>query len=270
MNDLDILNAGVKSIFDFGKDDLMPHFIYCGRYYFRENEQIEKLKEIILTEMRKYEIQSSILTMLWMGRRNLLTKENVKKAYEGKLKNDNNFQFPVWKYYDVSINDDLERFLINLQNQEEVKDERVSSFFTPKLTNEELELVQEGNEEHLNTYLYYIDGKNPDVDVEEMKKSDSKSKYVHVNCFRGTIPLRLETSENEDQTKRDFFWTTLTWIENGFNCEIEVEVPKMSENQKQMPTDRDKDKMIQNHLIRLIHAAKCQRRADNQDGQVRF
>ena len=35
-------------------------------------------------------------------------------------------------------------------------------------------------------------------------------------------------------------------------------------------TDPDKRKMIQNQLIILIHAAKCQKRADNQDGQVSF
>ena len=34
--------------------------------------------------------------------------------------------------------------------------------------------------------------------------------------------------------------------------------------------DADKRKMIQNQLIILIHAAKCQKRADNQDGQVNF
>ena len=36
----------------------------------------------------------------------------------------------------------------------EVKKEDVWSFFTPKLTNEELKLVQEGNEEHLKSYRY--------------------------------------------------------------------------------------------------------------------
>ena len=85
----------------------------------------------------------------------------------------------------------MERFLINLQNQEEVKEEEVLSFFTPKLTNKELTLVQEGNEEHLKTYAEYFAGNNPDVNVEEMKKSDSKSKYIHGFCWRITIPLTL-------------------------------------------------------------------------------
>ena len=194
INDLDIFDAGVKSVFNYGKDDLMPHFIYCGLYYFDQPERLQKLKEMLLAKMRKYRIQSSILTMLNMVRFNLVTKEKVKKAAEGKLKNDED-----WEHYEGSINDDLERFFKNLQNQKEVKLEYVPSFFTPKLTNEELKLVQEENKEHLNTYLDYYNGKNPDVDVEEMKKSDSKSKYVHGSCVRFTIPLSLETIANEDE-----------------------------------------------------------------------
>ena len=144
--------------------------------------------------MRKYGIQSSILTMLHMRRLNLVTKETVKKAAEGKLQNDAD-----WKRYEGSINDDLERFFINLQNQKEVKTEFVQSFFTPKLTNEELKRVQEGNEQHLKTYSAFYYGLNTDVDVEEMKKSDSKSKYVHGQCWRRIIPLRLEPITNEDK-----------------------------------------------------------------------
>ena len=83
-------------------------------------------------------------------------------------------QFPLGNY-EGSVNDDLERFLINLQNKKEVKYEFVESFFTPKLTNEELKLVKEGNKEHLKTYWHHFCGRNPDVNVKKMKKSDSKS-----------------------------------------------------------------------------------------------
>ena len=193
-NDVDILDAGVKSVFDFGKDELMPHFVYCGNYYLLEEKRMLKLREIILTKMRKYGVQSSIVTMMWMIRWNLVTKEKVKKAAEGKLKNDQD-----WEYKEGSINDDLERFFTNLRNQKGVKIENAFSFFTPKLTNEELKLVQERNKEHLKAYSDYFGGKIPDVDVEEMKKSDSKSKYVHGYCWRLTIPLTLETTANEDE-----------------------------------------------------------------------
>ena len=132
--------------------------------------------------------------MLDMDRWKLVTQEKVKKAAEGKLKND-----PDWAIFEASINDDLERFFNNLQNQKEVKYEDVFSFFTPKLTKEELKLVQEENVDHLKTYWDYLKGRNPDVDVDEMKKSNSKSKYIHVSCIRRTIPLTLETTANEDE-----------------------------------------------------------------------
>ena len=146
--------------------------------------------------MRKYGIKSSILTMLFMGRSNLVTKEKVKQAYKGKLKDSEG-----WVDEEKSINDDLERFMINLQNQKEVKDENVYSFFLPKLTNEELKFVQDGNKQHLKTYLNHFLGGNPDVDVEEMKKSDSKSKYVHASCWRRTMKLNIEEMDAEMNDK---------------------------------------------------------------------
>ena len=147
--------------------------------------------EMILTKMRKYGIQSSILTKLYMTRLKLVTKEKVKKAAQGKLKND-----PHWA--ERSVNDDLEEYFINLQTQKEVQFQMVGNFFTPKLTNAELKLIDERNEEHLKTYVDHFHGKNPDVDVEEMNKSDSKSKYVHGVCSRVTIPLTLATEESYD------------------------------------------------------------------------
>ena len=74
----------MKFISNGGKNDLMPHFIYCGDHYSHG----VMLKEMFKTKMRKYGIQSSILTMLDMWRFNLVTKEKVKKVAEGKLKNE--------------------------------------------------------------------------------------------------------------------------------------------------------------------------------------
>ena len=192
---------------DYREDDLIPHFIYCGWHYNLRKHEV-KFIDMIRKKMRKYEIQSSILTMLLMQRMNLVTKEKVKKAYEGKLKNYQNMRnISIQKYlkyfistddYKGSINDDLEEFLINIRNQKEVNKEEVFSFFTPKLTNVALKLVQEGDEEHLMSYFDSFNGLNPDVDVEEMQKSDSKSKYVHALCCRLTIPLKTEISRIED------------------------------------------------------------------------
>ena len=96
-----------------------------------------------------------------------------------------------WKDYDVSINDDLETFFTNLQGQKKIENEVVYSFFLPKLTEDELKLIEQRNEQHLSSYFDHYFQQNPDVDPEEMKKSDSRSKYLHGRCLRETINLTI-------------------------------------------------------------------------------
>ena len=181
----------------------MPHFIYCGEHYgqfqWGDNSTTSaKLKDIILTKMRKFGIQSSIVSHLHMMRLRLVTKEKAKKGQNGEMRDDEG------RVYNAgSINDDLERFLRNLQNQTEVKEEVVRSFFTPKLTNEEMKLVQEGNRKHLSSYVDTFNYENPDVGFEEMEQSNSNSKYVHGFCWRRTFPLILETNQFEDEVETE-------------------------------------------------------------------
>ena len=175
---------------DVSKTGLVPHFIYCGDHYLQTDESRSLLWNILLTKMRSYGVQSAILTMLDMYRGKLITKEKVKKAYQGKLKKGS-------IKHAVSINDDLENFFVNLQNQKQIKGETVYSFFTPKLTDKEMKLVEQRNKRHLDTYWKHYEGHNPDVNDEEMKKSDSKSKYVQGLCARDTIQLTLESNEKD-------------------------------------------------------------------------
>ena len=172
---------------DFGKNDMMPHFIYCNEDMLNYYRIDKNLKKLILTKMRKYGLPSSIFTTLRMTRVNLMTKEKSKQAVEGKLKND-----PDWKDYKGSINDDLDSFVNNFQNSEEVEFEDVLSYFIPKLTKEELKLVEQKNNEHMMTYVWEFDA---DVSAKEMKESDSKEKYLHSECQRRTNYLTLESEQ---------------------------------------------------------------------------
>ena len=110
-NDANIIDNGMKSIYDFGKDELLPHFIYCG-YHYLSFEARRRLKNIFLEKMENYEVSFSILTGLIMWRQRLITKETVQKAYQGKLKRNEG-----WRPFRGSIHDDLEMFFRNLQNQ---------------------------------------------------------------------------------------------------------------------------------------------------------
>ena len=131
--------------------------------------------------MEKYRIESLLLTMLLMQRQNLITKEKTKQYYKETPKMNRKSGMRDVKLYEGSINDDLETFVTNLQNRT-VEEESVWSFCTPKLTKKELKLVEVGDKNHLKTYWKM----KPDVDLEEMQKSDSKDKYVKVECRRVT------------------------------------------------------------------------------------
>ena len=186
----------MKALVDYGKNDLLPHIIYCKGDYFYGGEKT--LEEIILAKMYEHGIQSSIITELKMIRKNLITKEIADAAAEGMLKNN-----AEWKHYEGSINDDIESLLNKLLHQEEIDDETVESFFLPELTKKESELVLEKNKEHMTTFLL----RNPDVDIKEKPMSDSSHelnlgkekfrlnfrvrKYVHGRCWRRTYHLNI-------------------------------------------------------------------------------
>ena len=69
----------------FGNDELKPHFIYCGHYYQSMDRHLENFRKMFLKNMKKFEIQSSMLTIFRMERICLITEETAKAASEGKL-----------------------------------------------------------------------------------------------------------------------------------------------------------------------------------------
>ena len=137
------------------------------------------IKNIILSKMRQYGMQSSLFTTLWIIRMSLLTKERAKSANEGKLKNEE-----YWQEYKESINDDLESFFNRTVNQEEFEED-ILSFMTPMLTREDSKLVYEKDEDFIKKFFY------GSYDPFFKEKSDSKNVYAHDRCFRETMRLSL-------------------------------------------------------------------------------
>ena len=183
IKDIKILKMIDFSIFQDSENNyLMPHIIFCVKDY-NDDFLTKNRREFLLTEMRKHGIPSAMFTMLNMWRGNLVTKEKVKKAYNKKLKND-----AEWSGQNDSFQDDLESFLFNIQNHYPIEEAEIKSFFTPKLTEEELKLVENKNEEYMMSFYDYK-ALNPDVSVDEMKKSDSKDKFLHGYCLRRTFSI---------------------------------------------------------------------------------
>ena len=83
-NEAVVIENIVKSMSNLGKN-MIPHFIYCGSY-FNWKQYLTKIREKLLKFMKQYGIQSCFLTALVMTRRHLITKEKMKQAYKGELK----------------------------------------------------------------------------------------------------------------------------------------------------------------------------------------
>merc|ERR1711924_109343 len=86
------------------------------------------------------------------------------------------------------------------------EEERVFTYFLPKLTEKEKKLVEEKDKDHLMSYAdHALLKRDPDVSKKEMDESESKSKFVRGWCWRVTFILNVESmegmsSDTEDQT----------------------------------------------------------------------
>ena len=133
-----------------------------------------------------------MVTSICMFRYNLITKETTEKYCKGE------------KDEKYSVNDDLESFFEDLRLGKEL-DEWVETYFLPKLTEEEMELVEQKETNYLKTLLW----PNPDVPEAEMLLSESDSKFLKGFGARQTFTIdlrkRRHSSTEEIVKKRQKF-----------------------------------------------------------------
>ena len=125
--------------------------------------------------MKKYKIKSVMVTIIHMWRLNLITKESMEKYCKGE------------KAEKDSVNDDLESFFKDLRLGKE-PDEFVHTYFLPKLTEEEMELIEKEDINYLETFRWPREA--------EMKPSVSDSKFVYGYGRRKTFTIENESLQN--------------------------------------------------------------------------
>ena len=146
--------------------------------------------------MKKNKIKSVMVTSINLDRWELITKEKMQSYCTGK------------NYEKDSVNNDLESLFKNIRLGNYIfgsLDEKVLTYFLPKLTEEELELVERKAKSYLQTFFYDDEA---DVDETEMMLSESDSKYVRGESFRRTFVIdtdpfgpSMETSGYESSGK---------------------------------------------------------------------
>ena len=193
-------DAGIEKFDDlafeypsFDKD----HFVYAGQYYFYSEPTLASILSARIRKFKSDKIKSGktiyfdhftltppLLTMLSMWRIQLITKEKMESFCKGELKYGDGHD-------EKSGDDDIEAFLNNLQNGKAC-DERILSYFLPKLTNKEVKLIEVNDKMLLETFSsHFRNDLNVDIDKAEMKKSESKSKFVRGCCLRETVSLTI-------------------------------------------------------------------------------
>ena len=126
------------------------------------------------------------MTLIYMERSYLITKEATDKYYKGE------------NYEKVSFNDDIESLFEDLRLGREVLDDTYHTYFLPELTNKEMELVRRKDTRYLETFNLYLYG-NPDVDEAEMKLSESDSKFLHGWGSRRTFTIKNKSYNSNIQ-----------------------------------------------------------------------
>ena len=121
-----------------------------------------------------------MVTTLDMERWNLITREKMMRFCKGK------------EYAKQSVNDDLESFFedVRLGNEPNFY---AQTYFLPKLTEDELDLVEEKDDDFMKTFWREMDA---DVDKAEMDASESDSKFVDVWCGRKTYTIENSLPKN--------------------------------------------------------------------------
>ena len=134
------------------------------------------LKSFFLERMKKYRIESVMVTIINLERRGLKTKEAMEEYCKGKKD---------------SVNEDLESFFEDLRlGKDPVK--YAETYSLPKLAKEEMKLVERKDISYLKTFQWL----DPDVGEIEMKLSESDSKFVFGLGWRITFTIENKSSQN--------------------------------------------------------------------------
>ena len=161
-------------------EELKIHFVYAGvDNYFNG----ERLRSFILNGMKKHKIKSVMLTRIILYRHEVMTKEKMECFCKGE---ENEKE---------SVNDDIESLFENIRLGKKPH-KMARTYFLPKLTEKELELVDRRDTSYLETFWHSW---KIDMDETEMKLSESNSRYVRGISGRKTSVIKTSSVNSAEK-----------------------------------------------------------------------
>ena len=209
-NDVHVKNL---HCFYFGFKGAVHEDILWQRTTQKRISRILLLEEMLFSAKIMYSIDSITLTTLSLLKHRLITKEHMKNIYKDpknpKLKfntlTENQYAFFTQRYnrreipnesksstffLDNSLHDDLENLVevIKHFNSLKLEIDRKFIFHLPMITQKQASKLQIQDHEYLKSF-YCFPKVNPDVPIEEMLKSNSKSRFESWNGLRLTFTI---------------------------------------------------------------------------------
>ena len=134
-----------------------------------------EIEKSLLSAKLSFGLEKISITAVTLIKNLVFTKEKMKR-----ISSSRSFGW-TWE---TSLGDDLEKHLENFRNNVFSSDILIDGIvFMPMLTSKEMKLLKNNDAKFLKSFSQ----KNPDVPIEQMMKSNSKSKYAFWNGYRITI-----------------------------------------------------------------------------------
>ena len=148
---------------------------------FDDSKKTQYIDSAIMQHMQKKTIRYLSLSSLAMSRIHLITTEEVDRIYKKVSKIGRGGFY----YGQESLYNDLEKFAENT-NRNNLQNQNKKLFYLPKCDKKDHEAI-ENDEQRLQLYFEYSKNKkNPDVPIELMELSLSKSRYCFASATRTT------------------------------------------------------------------------------------
>ena len=155
--------------------------------------------------MEENQIANVILTVLHTWREHIISKKQMEKYYDGKMKVDRGLKV-AQNRYEESTMDDMESFIANIVVGDKSPVDKYT-FFLPKLPTEEMKLIEDQDIEYLKSFQCYIHRQeDPNVEYKkslkkEMLEEESKTKYLAGGSRRLTLLLKIPLNKSPPLTR---------------------------------------------------------------------
>ena len=201
------IDSALRKAAECNSNGLDLHVISVGDY---KTYRSTTLEDLLRKEIQKYKFESVLVSSVYMYRDKVISKENMERICTGKVSRKDEHILSITEHrhqnwnedgsgesrYEESVGDDLELYFNDLK----LGNKPTSlnwTYFLPELNQNELNNVEEKDTDYWHYFWWMAIRGQPDRD--ELKSSESNSKYISGYCRRKTFRIKNPTFQDKDE-----------------------------------------------------------------------